>query len=58
MARPKQKKEPKKEPFNLKEALKNVNPFLREGFHWFINDKKITNQKDFDKQLEIYGGFQ
>ena len=57
MARPKKKQETKNEPFKLEEALQNVNPYLREGFHWFIIDKKITNQKDFDKELEIYGGF-
>ena len=56
MARPKKKSEPK-EAFDLDKALANVNPFLVEGFKWFIMGKKITNQKAFDKELELYGGF-
>lgn len=59
MARPKKKQEvTKNEPFKLEDALAEVNPLLREGFHWFIIDKKITNQKDFERELKIYGGFQ
>lgn len=54
-----QKREDKQdEPFDLTEALKVVHPLHREGFRWFILEKRITNQKDFDKEYKKYGGFQ
>ena len=56
MARPKKNKEPAKT-FDLEEAMEKVNPLLRDGFRWFIMNKKITNQKAFDELIKIYGGF-
>lgn len=55
MARP--KKSETEEVFDLDKALELVNPYLREGFLWFIKDKTVNNQKSFDKELKIYGGF-
>lgn len=45
--------------FNLQECYKGVNPFLLEGLKRYIfeNDIKITNENEFKKVLEKYGGF-
>lgn len=61
------KKEEKKEEektekvndFNLQEAFENVNPYLVDGLKRYIFEKqiKITNEKEFKKVLEKYGGF-
>ena len=55
------KKENKEEEnlFDLQKALEDVNPYLREGLEKYIyyNNVKVTNQKEFDKTLKIYGGF-
>ena len=52
----KKKEEKKAEPFDIKEALNEVNPFLRDGFHKFIIGKDVKSQKEFNKLLEEYGG--
>lgn len=57
MARPKREDKQDK-PFDLEQALNGVHPLHLEGFRWFILEKKITNQKDFDKEYKKYGGFQ
>lgn len=44
--------------FNLEEALKGINPYLKDGFLLFIQDKSVKSQKTFDKYLKQYGGFQ
>lgn len=45
--------------FNLQECFKEVNPFLLFGLKKYIfeNNIKITNEKEFKKVLEKYGGF-
>ena len=62
MAKKKEEKEEKEEEvndFNLQEAFKNVNPYLCEGLKKYIfrNNIKITNEKEFKKVYEKYGGF-
>lgn len=42
--------------FDLEQALKSVHPFMLEGFRWFICDKKIESQEEFDKLYKQYGG--
>jgi len=53
------KKETKKEEanFSLEEALSNVNVYLLPGFVKYIEDKKITTQKQFDKYYKDYKEF-
>ena len=46
----------KKTKFNLREALENVNPFLRDGFTEYLMDKKIKDIEEFNKYLRKYGG--
>lgn len=55
----KKKTEEKKEEdksFDINKALETVNPFMLDGFKWFIIDKDIKNQKEFNKLLKEYGG--
>lgn len=47
------KKEDKKD-FDLESNLKQVNPFLKDGFIIFIHDKQIATQKQFDKYYKEY----
>ena len=58
MAKKKEKGEEKEKgkKFVLSEALADVNPYLKEGFHRFILDKNVTSQKRFNELLEEYGG--
>lgn len=60
------KKEDKKEEekieeddFNIQECFKKGNPFLVYGLKRYIFEKdiKITNEKEFKKVYEKYGGF-
>ncbi|MDO5827298.1 MAG: hypothetical protein Q4Q19_03450 [Methanobrevibacter sp.] len=55
----KEEKTEKEKDFNLQECFKEVNPFLRDGLerYIFVNNIKITNEKEFKKVLEKYGGF-
>lgn len=57
----KEEKEEKieKEDFNIQECFKKVNPFLVYGLKKYIfeNDIKITNENEFKKVYEKYGGF-
>ena len=43
--------------FDLAGALSNVNRYLKPGFMEFIKDKKVTNQKAFDKLYNDYKEF-
>ena len=54
----KKEKENKEEKgkFVLSEALKEVNPYMLEGFTRFIIDKNVTSQKRFNELLKEYGG--
>ena len=54
----KKEKENKEEKgkFVLSEALKEVNPYMLEGFTRFILDKNVTSQKRFNELLKDYGG--
>lgn len=54
----KKEKENKEEKgkFVLSEALKEVNPYMLEGFTRFILDKNVTSQKRFNDLLKEYGG--
>ena len=58
LAKKKEKGEKKEKgkKFVLSEALADVNPYLKEGFHRFILDKNVTSQKRFNELLEEYGG--
>lgn len=47
------KKEDKKD-FDMESSLKQVNPFLRDGFILFIQDKQIATEKQFDKYYKEY----
>ena len=50
LAKKKEKGEEKeKGKFVLSEALADVNPYLKEGFHRFILDKNVTSQKRFNE---------
>ena len=53
----KKKIEEKKETFDIAAALEKVNPFLVDGFKWYIKDKNIKSEKDFKKYLKEYGGY-
>lgn len=55
----KKEEEIEKEDFNIQECFKKVNPFLVYGLKKYIfeNDIKITNEKEFKKVYEKYGGF-
>lgn len=61
MAKKKEEKEEKieEEDFNIQECFKKVNPFLAYGLKRYIFEKdiKITNEKEFKKVYEKYGGF-
>ena len=52
----KKKEEKKIETFDIKKALNEVNPYLKNGFHKFILNKDIKSQKEFNELLEEYGG--
>lgn len=52
----KKRQEKQADTFNINEALKNVNPYLKNGFHKFILNKDVKSQKDFEKLLKEYGG--
>lgn len=52
----KENKEEKDNKFVLSEALKEVNPYMLEGFTRFILDKNVTSQKRFNDLLKEYGG--
>lgn len=54
----KKEKENKEEKgkFVLSEALKEVNPYMLEGFTRFILDKNVSSQKRFNELLGEYGG--
>ena len=52
----KKKEEEKIEAFDIKEALNEVNPYLKDGFHRFIATKDVKSKKDFEKLLKEYGG--
>lgn len=58
MAKKKEKEntEEKGKKFVLSEALKEVNPYLKEEFTRFILDKNVTSQKRFNELLKEYGG--
>ena len=57
LAKKKDKKvEEEKDDFNIDIALKEVNPFLLEGFKRFILNKDVKTKKEFDKLLKEYGG--
>lgn len=57
MAKTKKKEEPD-EPFDYEKEYEKVHPLLKEGFIYYLKDKKIKNSKDFKKQYDKYGGFQ
>ena len=55
----KTKKTTKKEDtpkFDLNDALKQVNPLMREGFHKFILNTEVKTLDDFKKYYKIYAG--
>lgn len=53
------KKTEKKEDFNIKDALENINPYLKEGLekHIFENGLVIKSKKEFEELLNKYGGY-
>lgn len=50
------KKKEEKKPFDVHEALKNVNPYLKRGFYKFILNMDIKSEKEFNELLKDYGG--
>lgn len=55
----KEEKIEKENDFNIQECYKEVNPFLIEGLKRYIfeNNIEITDENEFKKVLEKYGGF-
>ena len=43
--------------FDINNALTNVNRYLKEGFMLYIENEKITSQKQFDKLYNEYKEF-
>lgn len=58
MAKKKKEKEVE-EDFDIAEEMKNINPFLVDGFKKFIFEIKkadVKSKKEFDELLKEYGG--
>lgn len=55
----KEEKEEVKKDFNINEMYATVNPYLRDGLKRYIfeNDIEISNEDEFKKVYEKYGGF-